>query len=119
MKAAFVANTLDKRDSWHVNVDRLRSTGLYSIHGRLLRIDLVMVCKSFHSDVDLGSESLFEVARVVGTRSHRFRLAIPVYRSEVRRSLVDPVVSLWNSLPSWVVEVSSVEIGCRTRQWFA
>ena len=60
------------------NVDRLRSTGLYFIHGRLLRIDLVMVRKSFHSDVDLGLESLFEVARDVGMRGHRFKLAIPV-----------------------------------------
>ena len=66
-------------------VDRLRSTGLFPIHGRLLRIDLVMVWKSFHSDVDLGLESLFEVARDVGTRGHRFKLAIPVCRSEVRR----------------------------------
>ena len=61
-------------------VERLCSTGLVSIHGRLLRIDLVMVCKSFHSDVDLGFESLFEVGRYVGTRGHRFKLSITVYR---------------------------------------
>ena len=91
-------------------VDRLRSTGLFSIHGRLLRIDLVMVWKSFHSDVDLGLESLFEVARDVGTRGHRFKLAIPVCRSEVRRrSFTVRVVSVWNSLPSRVVEADSVE----------
>ena len=62
-------------------VDRLRSTGLFSIHDTLLRIDLVMVWKNFHSDiVDLGLESLFEVVRDVGTRGHRFKLAIPVCR---------------------------------------
>ena len=57
-------------------VDKLRSTRLYSVHGRLLRFDRVMVWKSFHSDVDLGFESLFEGARDVGTRGHRFNLAI-------------------------------------------
>ena len=69
-----------------------------------------MVWKSFHSDVDLGLESLFEVARDVGTRGHRFKLAIPVCRSEVRkRSFTVRVVSVWNSLPSRVVEADSVE----------
>ena len=65
--------------------DRLHNTGLYSIHGRLLRIDQVIVWKSYRSHVDLGLESLFEGARDVGTRGHRFKLAIPVCRSEVRR----------------------------------
>ena len=91
-------------------VDRLRSTGLYSIHGRLLRIDLVMAWKSFHADVDLGLKSLFEVARDVGTRGHRFEISIPVCRSGVRRrSFVVRVVSVWNSLPSRVVEADCVE----------
>ena len=90
--------------------DRLRITGLYSIHGRLLRIDLVIVWKSFHSDVDLGLESLFEVARDVDTRVHRFKLTIPVCRSEVsRRSFVVQVVYVLNSLPSRVVEAGSLE----------
>ena len=40
-------------------VDRLYCTGLFSIHGRLLRINLVLVWKSFHPDVDLDLESLF------------------------------------------------------------
>ena len=44
-------------------VDRLNNIGLYSVHGRIFRIDAVMVWKSFHSDVDLGLESLLEVAR--------------------------------------------------------
>ena len=35
----------------------------------------MMVWKSFHSDFDLGLESLFEVTRDVGTRGHRFRLS--------------------------------------------
>ena len=57
-------------------VDKLCSTGLFSIHGSLLRIDLVIVWKSFHSECDLSLESLFAVARDVGTRGHIFKLAI-------------------------------------------
>ena len=64
------------------HIDRLRNIGLYSIHGRLLRIDLVSAWKSFHSDVDLGFKSLFEVARDVGTRCLRFKLAIRACRTE-------------------------------------
>ena len=91
-------------------MDRLRSTGLFSIHAKLLRIDLVMVWKSIHSDVYLSLDSLFEVARDVGTRGHRFKLAMSLCRSKVRRrSFAVRDIPLWNSLPSMVVEVDSVE----------
>ena len=53
-------------------VDRLPSTGLLSIHGSLIRFELVLFLKSFHSDVALGLDSLFEVTRDVDTRGHRF-----------------------------------------------
>ena len=36
------------------NLDKLQSKDLYSIHVRLLSIDLMMAWKSFHSVVDLG-----------------------------------------------------------------
>ena len=48
-------------------MDRPRSTGLYSIHGRLFRIDLVMVGRVFQSNVELGLNSLADVARDVDT----------------------------------------------------
>ena len=53
---------------------------------------------------------MFEVARDVGTRGHRFKQAIPVCQSEVRRrSFIVRFVSVWISLPSRVVEADSVE----------
>ena len=52
-------------------VNRLQSTSLYSINGRLLRFDLVMVWKSFHSDVDLSLDSLFEMTCDLSKRGHR------------------------------------------------
>ena len=65
---------LDIRDSWYVRDEICGHTPqhrLVSTHSRLLTIDLVIVWKNVHSDVDLGLESLFEVARDVGTRGHR------------------------------------------------
>ena len=94
---------------WNTLIDSA-AQGLFSIHGRLLRIDLVMVSKSFHPDVDLGLESLFAVASDVDTICYRCKLAIPVFRSEVRRRpFVVRIFSVWNSLPSRVVEAESVE----------
>ena len=91
-------------------VDRLRSMGLYSINGTLLRIDLLILWKSFNSDVVLGLESFPEMAGDVGSRGDRFKLFSPVCRSKVRRrSLVIRIVSMWSSLASMVVEAGSVE----------
>ena len=53
---------------------------LYSDCGRLLRFDVVKICKSFYSDV--GLSEVFEVARSVGTR---FKISVPVFSSEMRR----------------------------------
>ena len=90
-------------------VARLKTVGLYSIQGRLLRADLVKIWKSFSAEVDVGVAQLFEMARSVGTRGHSFKMSIPVCRSEVlRRSFGVRRVILWNSLPSKVVEASSV-----------
>ena len=35
-------------------VTRLKKNCLYSIKGRLLRIDLIRILKAFHSDIDVG-----------------------------------------------------------------
>ena len=52
-----------------------------------------MACQGWNMWIDSAAqacvfhslESLLEVARDIGTRGHRFKLAIPVCRSEVRR----------------------------------
>ena len=89
---------------------RLRSLGLFSVRGRLLRIDLIKVWKCFHAEVDLGLVELFERARFGRTRGHRYKLSIPVCRSEIRRrSFGVRCVTTWNSLPVSLVEVTSVD----------
>ena len=90
--------------------ERLRVLGLFSIKGRFLRLDLVKIWKSFHSEVDVGLLDLFEHAGGGVTRGHRFKLSIPVCRSEIwRRMFGIRCVTIWNSLPAPLVECKSVE----------
>ena len=85
--------------------ERLKRIGLFSVRGRLLRLDLMKVWKCFNSDLDLGLCELFERARNSSTRGHRLKLAIPVCRTDLRRrSFGVRCVRLWNSLPSTLVE---------------
>ena len=90
---------------------RLRSIGLFSVKGRLLRLDLCKVWKCFHADVDVGLIGVLELASEVGTRGHGLKLSVPICRSEIGRKIFGSrVVRVWNSLPSSVVEASSVEL---------
>ena len=89
---------------------RLRSMGLFSVKGRLLRLDMCKVWKCFHADVDVGLVGVLELARDVGTRGHGLKLSVPICRSEMgRRIFGSRVVGVWNSLPSSVVEAPSLE----------
>ena len=57
----------------------------------------------------MGLEDLFERARSERTRGHRYKLSIPVCRSEMRRrGFGVRCVETWNSLPVSLVDVSDV-----------
>ena len=89
---------------------RLKEIGLYSIKGRLLRIDLIKVWKAFNAEVDVGLCEVFERSRFERTRGHRFKLVVPTCRSELRRRMFSVrCVSVWNSLPARVAEASSID----------
>ena len=91
--------------------DRLRKLDLFSIYGRLRRIELVKIWKSFHCSIDVGVSEVFCLANQLGTRGHRLKLAMPVCRGETRRrSFAARLVMLWNSLPSQVIESPSVAV---------
>ena len=85
--------------------DRLRALSLFSVYGRLLRKDLIKIWKLMHSEEDLGIVELFDLGVNPRVRGHRFRLRVPICRSELRRkSFAVRCVMLWNQLPSDVVE---------------
>ena len=97
----------------HLNYEeRLKAIGLYSVYGRMLRVELVKVWKCFHAGVDLGLAEILERAQYAGTRGHEYKLAVPVSRSEVGRRRFGArrdTIEIWNSLPSTVVESNSID----------
>ena len=89
--------------------ERLKSVGLYSLKGRLLRMDLIKVWKSFNAVVDVGLSSLFQRATYSGTRGHELKLVVPMCSTEMRRRFMAVrVVGKWNSLPERVVLKTSL-----------
>ena len=89
--------------------ERLKRANLYSVYGRLLRVDMIKVWKSFHSEVDVGLSSLFQRSAVTGTRGHTYKLAVVRSRTETRRRFFAVrVVSHWNALPLGVVESATL-----------
>ena len=90
--------------------ERLQALRLFSVHGRLLRGDLIKIWQVFHPCVDLGLGNLFDLQSHAATRSNGFKLAIPRCRSEIRRRFWSVRCVLhWNSLPADVVQASNLE----------
>ena len=87
---------------------RLRAIGLYSVWGRLLRLDLIKIWKAHHAEEEVGLGGMFEYS-VRNSRGHNLKLSVPICRTEVKRRLLAVRwVAVWNSLPAEVVEVGSV-----------
>ena len=82
---------------------RLRRLSLFSIRGRLLRKDLIKVWKAFNEH-DVGLSDLFEMAQYSGTRGHRYKVYPSVSWGIEKKFFSVRVVSVWNSLPSSIVE---------------
>ena len=90
--------------------ERLRRVGLFSVKGRLLRLDLIKVWKSFNALVDVGMKSLFVRSSDNRTRGHACKLVVPRCHSEARRRyFAVRVVRHWNELPADVVMKSSLD----------
>ena len=88
--------------------DRLVRLNLFSVKGRRLRADLIKYWQIMHE----GSADLldmFSFAPDVGTRGHRYKLVLPLCTLDARsRSFSVRCVNRWNSLPSYVVEMTTV-----------
>ena len=77
--------------------------------GRMLRTDLIKLWKIFNSVVDVGLLAILERQSHSATRGHRFKIAVPLCRSEVRRRFFNVrSVSIWNNLPAAIVQSDTV-----------
>ena len=88
----------------------LETLKLFSVHGRLLRGDLIKIWQVLNPTIDVGVSSLLDRQAHVATRSNGFKLAVPRCRTELRRRFWSVrCVQSWNNLPPQVVQAASLE----------
>ncbi len=91
--------------------DRLSRLNIFSIKGRLLRNDLILCYKIFHNLSTIKHVDLFTMSPHPGTRGHRFKILPRHTNIEARKRFFSHrVISHWNSLPSDVVESTSLAL---------
>ena len=90
--------------------DRLAQLSLYSVKGRLIRADLIMVFKILNNYCpDLSHLLIRNFNR--DTRGHSSKLFVPRCFTEIRaRFFSVRVVDIWNGLPEHVVSAQSIEV---------
>ena len=90
--------------------ERLRKLDLFSIQGRLLRADLLLVWKIIHKKSALKSDHLFQLIPDRSTRGHKFKIFVQRARLEHRRRFFSlRVIKCWNSLSRKTVEAETIE----------
>ena len=88
---------------------RLQQLDLFSMKGRLLRADLIMVWKIFNGHCAISPDQLFTM-NSSSRRGHPLKIFVQRPSLEVRRrSFAVRVVRDWNSLPAETVMAQSLE----------
>ena len=88
--------------------ERLNRLNLYSVKGRLLRIDLIKVWKIFNNLSPIKPEDLFILSNL-NTCGHSFKIFVPYSNCESRkRFFFVRTIPLWNSLPTDLVSSTSL-----------
>ena len=95
----------------HLNYGtRLRNLKLYSVHGRLLRADLIKVWKIFYGMSPIRPSDLFLLHTSSSTRGHPFKIFIPHTNYDIRKRFFSVrVLNVWNRLPGSVVLSQSLQ----------
>jgi len=91
--------------------DRLLALGLQSLRVRRVICDLVLCYNILNSSIDTSLSSLFTVNNFRKTRGHDRRLIVPHCTKDITKFyFVSRVTKLWNKLPNYIVNASSVEL---------
>ena len=98
-------------DVSHLTYDeRLRQLDLYSMHGRLLRADLIQTWKILNGKCAINPSDLFTPSLGQGTRGHALKLQVQHCRTDIRkRSFAYRVTPVWNSLSCEAAESTSLD----------
>ncbi len=91
-------------------IDRLKIFGLEPLELRRIKYDLCFVYKLSDGRVDAKLLDFFDLGCSV-TRGHPLKLAVPSCKRDVRKNHFSVrVVSIWNSLPAYVVLSKSLVV---------
>ena len=89
--------------------ERLSRLELFSLQGRLLRNDLIMIWRIVNRKCAVPFDSLFQLAPSLGTRGHVLKLASSHVNLECRRRFFSVrVIRCWNSLSEDTVLADSL-----------
>ena len=90
--------------------DRLRALSLYSIWGRLLRADLILVWRIVHGFAPVP-EDILPRSTISRTRGHPYKLSVRRPATDARKRFFSyRIVPQWNNLPNEVVTSPSLNI---------
>ena len=79
--------------------DRLKLLDLFSLQGRLLRADMILLWKIFQGLSPIKPNMLFQAAPLASTRGHPFKIFLPQARLEVRKRFFSiRTIHCWNGL---------------------
>ena len=89
--------------------ERLQKLDLFSLQGRFLRFDLILVWKIVHGISCIKFDDLFVFSPSTTTRGHQFKLLPSHCNLDVRRrSFAERVVNPWNSLSVQTVSSDNI-----------
>ena len=93
------------------NIDRLAALNWLTLEKRRIYADLILCFKIVHGLICVEPNSIFTCnSSSMGTRGHKFKLAVQRTSSNVRHNFFSiRVVPMWNELPASVVECGSVD----------
>ena len=89
---------------------RLKSLGLFSIKGRLLRADLILYWKILTGRSSIPPDLIIQLAPPCGTRGHSLKLMVPRCNTDVRkRSFAVRCIHEWNRVPQALILSPSLD----------
>ena len=110
-KVQMRATKLIKRIKHLSYMERLKYLNLPTLHYRRLRGDMIMVYKICSGIYDSNTACLFVKPTNTITRGHNFRLFKGHVLYDLRKyNFCNRIISIWNSLPSIIVNASSIRI---------
>jgi hypothetical protein len=97
---------------WHSSyAERLIKCNIVSLEKRRLITDLILCFKIINNVIELKFEDFFTFDKYNKTRGHNLKLRLPLHKTSIRQNFFSVrVVPVWNSLPSSIVNSTSLNL---------